>query len=32
LSTLYTRIGNLLGWMCVAAASVLLLIGRRRRT
>jgi apolipoprotein N-acyltransferase len=32
LSTLYTRIGNLLGWMCVTAAVVLLLIGRRRRT
>jgi apolipoprotein N-acyltransferase len=30
LSTLYTRIGNLLGWLCVAAAVALLLIGRRR--
>jgi apolipoprotein N-acyltransferase len=29
-STLYTRIGNLLGWICVASAVVFLLIGRRR--
>jgi apolipoprotein N-acyltransferase len=28
--TLYTRIGNLFGWICVAAAVVFLLIGRRR--
>jgi len=28
--TLYTRIGNLLGWLCVAAAVVLLALNRRR--
>jgi apolipoprotein N-acyltransferase len=28
--TLYTRIGNLFGWICVAGAVVFLLIGRRR--
>jgi len=28
--TLYTRIGNLLGWICVAAAVVLLSLNRRR--
>ncbi|MFY9852896.1 MAG: nitrilase-related carbon-nitrogen hydrolase, partial [Terracidiphilus sp.] len=28
--TLYTRIGDLLGWICVAGAGVFLLIGRRR--
>jgi apolipoprotein N-acyltransferase len=28
--TLYTRIGNLFGWICVAAAVVFLSIGRRR--
>jgi apolipoprotein N-acyltransferase len=28
--TLYTRIGNLLGWLCVAAAIVLLSLNRRR--
>jgi apolipoprotein N-acyltransferase len=29
LPTLYTRIGNLFGWLCVAAAAVFLLIGRK---
>ena len=28
--TLYTRIGNLFGWICVAGAAAFLLIGRRR--
>lgn len=28
-ATLYTRIGNLLGWLCVAAAGVFLSLGRR---
>jgi apolipoprotein N-acyltransferase len=28
--TLYTRIGNLLGWICVAAAVVFLSLNRRR--
>ena len=27
--TLYARLGNLFGWMCVAAAGVFLLLGRR---
>ena len=27
--TLYTQIGDLFGWTCVAAGAVLLLIGRR---
>ena len=29
-STLYTRIGDLLGWLCVAAATVLLVLSRFR--
>ena len=30
LTTLYTRIGNLLGWLCVAGGAVFLVIGRGR--
>jgi len=29
--TLYSRIGDLFGWICVAASAVLLSIGRRRQ-
>jgi apolipoprotein N-acyltransferase len=32
LPTLYTRIGNVLGWLCVAGAVVLLSLNRRRVT
>ena len=32
LTTLYTRIGDLLGWLCVAAAVVLVVTSRRRST
>jgi apolipoprotein N-acyltransferase len=31
LATLYTQIGNLLGWLCVAGGAMLLVIGRDRR-
>lgn len=31
LPTLYTRIGDLLGWICVGAAAMLLVLGRRAR-
>ncbi len=31
LQTLYTRIGNLIGWICVAAAAVFLALGRALR-
>jgi apolipoprotein N-acyltransferase len=31
ISTLYTRIGNVFGWICVAAGAVFLTLGRARR-
>jgi apolipoprotein N-acyltransferase len=31
LATLYTQIGNLLGWLCVAGGAMFLVIGRNRR-